>query len=162
MTSRRHSFRVLAAALTAFVAGGCYSYRPATPAALVPEAEVRVTLTPEETLRQQQTLGVLKQQLEGRVVEGVGSDMLGLVVPQPTASPGSPRGLNALVTIPQANIVQVETKSFSFAKTGLLAVAGAGVVIAVLAIADAATGGNDDGGPPDNARIAIPFRAIFR
>lgn len=160
MITNRNTVRALAALLLGSTAA-CYSYRPITPAELVPDDEIRVMLTPDETLRQQASIGVLRQRLEGRYVAGVGDDLLGLVVPQPQQGPSSPRGLNTMVTIRDDGILQIDRKRFSVAKTGLLAAAGAVVVVAVLAIADASSG---EGGetPPDNSLVSIPFRLIFR
>jgi hypothetical protein len=120
-----------------------------------------VTLSPEEALRQQETVGALRQQIEGEIVEADPDGRLGLTVPRPPSSPSQRAGLNTYVTLPVSSIVQLEEKRFSAARTALLAGAGAAAAVAVLAVIEAVAGDGGDEGPPNNARVRLPIRRFF-
>jgi hypothetical protein len=147
-------------ALVAFLVSGCYSYRPLPMTAAVPGQTVRVTLSPEEALRQQENVGALRQQIEGEIVES-SSAGIGLTVPRPASSPAQRGGLNTFVTLPPTSIVQLEEKKFSAARTARFAGAGAAAAVAVLAIVEAVAGDAGDEGPPNTSLIRIPIGRLF-
>jgi len=147
--------------LCGLITSGCYSYRPIPAASVAPGQTVRVTLSPEEALRQQENVGALRQQIEGEVVETDPDGRLGLTVPRPPSSPSQRGGLNTFVTLPASAIVQLEEKRFSAARTALLAGAGAAAAVAVLAVVEAVAGDGGDEGPPNNARVRLPISRFF-
>jgi hypothetical protein len=151
--------RSLALGLACVQLAACYSYRVVTTEAVAPGSNVRVTLSSEEALRQQQSLGVLRQQLEGLVLTA-GDAEIGIAVPRPPGSPAERSGLNTLVTLPATSILRIEEKHFSAGKTALVAAAGAGAALAVFAIVEASTG-NGGEGPGTNELIRVPIGRIF-
>lgn len=140
---------------------GCYSYHAIPVTSTTTGQTVRVTLSPEEAVRQQETVGALRQRVEGEVVEKGTDGSLGLTVPRPASSPSQRASLNTFVTLPPSSIVQVEEKRFSVGRTALLAGAGAAAAVAVLAVVEAVAGDGGDEGPPNNARVRIPIGRIF-
>ena len=140
---------------------GCYAYHTIPAASAAPGQTVRVTLSAEEALRQQETVGSLRQRVEGEVVEKGADGSLGLTVPRPPSSPSQRTGLNTFVALPPSSIVQVEAKRFSVGRTALLAGAGAAAAVAVLAVVEAVAGDGGDEGPPNNSSVRIPIGRIF-
>lgn len=155
------SKRIRLALLFVLALPGCYSYHAIPAASATPGQTVRVTLSPEEALRQQETVGSLRQRVEGEVVEKGADGSLGLTVPRPASSPSQRAGLNTFVALPPSAIVQVEAKRFSAGRTALLAGAGAAAAVAVLAVVEAVAGDGGDEGPPNNALVRIPIGRFF-
>lgn len=142
---------------TVLALSGCYTYAPVAPSAVAPGTTVRVSVTPEEALRQQPRLGVLRQQIEGSIL-AAGADTVGIAMRAPAGSPADRPGYNTYVGVPTNAVVQMEEKRFSALRTGLLAGAGALVAAAVIALAVESAG--QDAEPPPSGEMRIPLLRI--
>ena len=89
--------RHLVAASAILLGTGCYGYRTVAPGSVTPGATVRVTLSAEEAVRQQQGLGGLRQQVEGEVVPLETTSSLGLTIPLREGSPADRPGFNTFI-----------------------------------------------------------------
>lgn len=154
-TGTRNLFLLLAAAVSA----GCYTYGEVRPASVRPGETVRVTITSQEALRQEEALSGLRSTVEGQVVESDASGTLGLTVPRPDGSPAERTAFNAFVTLPWTSITRVEEKRLSRGRTFLLAAAGAVAAVGVLALATGGTGAVEP--PPSNSLIALPLLRVL-
>jgi hypothetical protein len=132
---------------------GCYRYTEIRPDAVVVGQEVRVTIDREETLRQADVLGGLRETLTGMVAEESEGSVLALAVPQRGT------GFNDFVRLRYQGILRIEEKEFSPGRTAALAAAGAVVAVGVLALVDQATGGDDDDGGI-NEQMRVPLFRI--
>lgn len=151
--------RVVAASAMA-LATGCYSFHEVAPGSVTPGATVRVTLSTEEAVRQQQGLGGLRQQVEGEVVPLETTGTLGLTIPLREGSPADRPGLNTFLDVPWTSVMRIEEKRLSVGRTVALAGAGAAATIAILAVSTGGTGGGED--PPSNSVLVPVLRLLFR
>lgn len=155
----RYELRGAAVLITALQLGGCYTYGEVRPASVQPGETVRVTITSQESLRQEEALSGLRSTLEGQVVETDASGTLGLTLPRPGGSPSDRTDFNTFVTVPWSSVTRVEEKRLSKGRTVLLAAGGALATVGVLALATGGTGGAEP--PPSNSLITLPVLRIL-
>lgn len=148
------------AALAMLLASGCYSFHEVAPGSVTPGATVRVTLSAEEAVRQQQGLGGLRQQVEGEVVPVETAGSLGLTIPLREGSPADRPGLNTFLDVPWTSVTRIEEKRLSVGRTAGLVGAGAAATVAILAVSTGGTGGGED--PPSNSVLVPVLRLFFR
>lgn len=149
----RHGAAVVALCCTT----GCYTFRPAQPDALGAGSTIRVTVTPEEAARQRDRVGMLTEELEGRLLT-VASDSLGLAIREWQGSPADRPDFSAYITVPRDAIVQVQEKHLSIGRTAAFAGAAFAVAAALLAIGVSSSG--DNGEPPPTTEL-IPLLRLF-
>lgn len=136
--------------------GGCYVWREVPPEAMAPGRQVRVTMEPAEAARQQPALGRLTQVVEGEIVAGGATDVLGLTVAsRPAAAAGGP-AFNVYIELPRSAVQRLETREFSFGRTALLAGGSVAVVVTALSINGGGTEGGPEG-PGPNSRVRVPI-----
>lgn len=138
---------------------GCYVWREVQPSTATPGRPVRVTVDAEEAVRQQAALGRLTQQLEGVIVEGGSSDMLGMTAAGRTAGPAGETSFNVFLELPRSSVQRVEVREFSIGRTALLAGGGVAIVVTALSIDGGGTGGGSED-PGTNSRIRLPLIRI--
>lgn len=151
------------ALLLAPLLGACHTFAPMERSQLQPGQSVRVTLTPDESARQVQILGALRESIQGTVRE-TGGGGLGITLATNTAvTPGGPAstGLRTYLELPWNGVSEVEVKRISWARTGLLAAGAAVVAVVILEVADLSGGSNDEGGVNEQ-RVRIPLLSIAR
>jgi hypothetical protein len=145
----------IACLIAVILHAGCYSFRPIEPGDVAPGRTVRVTISPEQTLRLQPALGELRTTLQGQVVAAESPAMIGLTVAANSAAPGSRSAFNAFVTVPLSAVERIEERRFSYGRT--LALAGAAAIVGVAVLAVDAGGTNDGEDPPSNSRVRVPL-----
>jgi hypothetical protein len=156
----RNELRGVAVLIAALQLGGCYAYGQVEPASVRAGETVRVTITSEEALRQEEVLAGLRSTLEGQVVETDRTGTLGLTLPRQGGSPAERTDFNTFVAVPWSSITRVEEKRLSKGRTILLAAAGAVATVGILTLATGGTGGDEP--PPSNSLIALPvLRVLF-
>jgi hypothetical protein len=145
---------------TLLLASGCYTYAPTALDNIPRGAEVRARLTEAEMARIRDALPARGRSVEGVVLEG--SDPLLLRVPVPAVAGTLPTGaLHQQLSIPRAEVVEVEIKRLDRARTTLLVASGALVVGAVAAWQLRGGGGGDGNLPPGGggpAEASFPVR----
>lgn len=149
------------------IASGCYTYAPTALDDVPRGAEVRARVTAAEMARIREALPAQERSVEGVVLEG--SDPLLLRVPLPAFAGARPSGaLHQQLSIPRAEVVEVEVKRLDRARTGLLVASGALVVGAVVAWQFRDGSGDSNlppggGGPAEAAfPIRIPLSLLLR
>ena len=138
---------------------GCHSYAQIDPSTITPGQSVRVEIERQEAVRQVELLGSLETSIQGTVRES-SSGVLGMTIRDPNTGAGQ-TGFNMFVSFPLAQVVRVEEKRFSAARTGAMAALGGLITWAILNIADNSSGGDDPGGT-DQQLIRIPVFSIGR
>lgn len=148
--------RIMTAA-ACLAAAGCYSYVP-VPLGDIPQgAQARARLSAEEAVRMRELLGREDRLLEGEVVES-GGDALLLAIPVGRTTAGLPsRQLHQRVRLSRSAIVEIEQRTLSTWRTGLLIGGGAAVAAAIVTAAFAAADEPDGQGKPQPERILIPL-----
>lgn len=145
---------------------GCYTYTPIEATAVRPGVEVRARITGAASDRVAPMLGTFDtRELTGNVIE---NNAGALILEVPTgAVPNTGASIIQLhqrVPLASTDLVTLETRQVSVARTSLLAGAiAAGVAAAAVAAYHAggkAEGGVDESGPPPVTRIPI-FRLHF-
>jgi hypothetical protein len=159
MHEMRYELRGAAVLITALQLVGCYAYGQVEPASVRAGETVRVTITSEEALRQEDVLAGLRSTLEGQVVESDASGSLGLTLPRPGASPAERTAFNTFVAVPWSSVTRVEEKRLSKGRTILLAAAGAAAAVGILALATGGTGGEEP--PPSNSLVGLPLLRVL-
>lgn len=142
---------------------GCHTFTPVERSDLQPGQSVRVTLTPDESANQVQSLRALRESVQGTVRE-VGDGGLGITLATNTAvTPGGPAstGLRTYLELPWNGVSGVEVKRINWLRTGLLAAGAAVVTVVILDVADLSGGSNDEGGVNEQ-RVRIPLLSISR
>ncbi len=138
---------------------GCHSYAQIHPSTVTPGQSVRVEIERQEAVRQVELLGSLDTSIQGTIRES--SDrVVGLTIRDPNTNAGQ-TGFNTFVSFPWAQVIRVEEKRLSVARTGAMVAIGSVIVLAILNIADNSSGTNDPGGP-DQQRVQIPIFSIGR
>lgn len=144
-----------AAIAALFCNTACYTFRPVQPAALTEGSTIRVTVSAEEALRQRDRIGLLTEQLEGRLL-ATHADSLGLAIREWVGSPADRPDFSTYVAVPRGAVVQLEEKHLDVGRTVALAGAAAAVAAAVLAISVSSSG--NSGEPPPTTEFRIPLR----
>ena len=146
--------------IAALQLAGCYTFREITPTAVAPGRNVRVTLTDEEMVRQQEALGRPVQVLEAEVVRSDAGGSLDVTVAQTDRSPSDRVALNTFLSLPWSSVVRIEEKRFNAGRTAIVAGVGA---IAAAGFLTLATGGSGDQEPPGtNENVIAVLRFIIR
>lgn len=152
----------LTALALSLLASGCYSYTVVSPAAVPPGSEVRLTVSPQANIGvSSDLLPQGNRSLRGRLMEGSTGETLRLSVPVARGDAGmASRQLRSAVSVPMADVQQVELRRFEKGRTG--AVAGGGLLASyiILRWAFNVLDPSPDGGdatPPgaDNARFVL-------
>lgn len=144
--------------LLPFANAGCYSYSLIEPAQADAGLDVRARITPAESARLEELVGLRDRVIQGEVV-GVESAGLVLSIPTVLPEPGtSPSRLHRRITLSNSAIVELEQRRFSrwrtFSLIGIAAAVAGYVVVAQF-------GGEDgDGGidKPDPPNLVLPIR----
>lgn len=155
------STRLVLASAGLVVVAGCQSFTRIEPATVNPGAAIRITLDREETLRQADRLGQLQSVINGVATDASDGSSLSLTYRLPSPTPTQPNRFNGLMTVPWANIVQVEKRHFSAGKTVGLVAVGAAITVAILVVNDESGGGPSEGGPTPNAAIIPLLRWVW-
>lgn len=138
------------------VLSGCHTWTEMEPGPVPVGTRVRVTLTPEEAVRQVEGLGSLRQVVPGTVVQGAGEGMLALATPRGGASPGT-RGFNDYLSVPWSQVVRLEGKQLSLTRSvGLAAGMGVGAAL-ILSVTDGSARDGNGETPGPNQAVRIPL-----
>jgi hypothetical protein len=138
---------------------GCYSYLPATPQTLVPEAEVRVRPTLEYRAGLRSLLGTEPSTLQGTVVRSDGAELTLEIVTAGIQYGVRAQPLTQRLDIPWVQVIEVEERRLDRARTtGVAATAGALAIGALVYLIRMEVGGTPDDPPSggDEARIPLP------
>jgi hypothetical protein len=112
------------------VSSGCYSYQPTTLDAVPEGAQVRALLTLERQAALRNLVGIKDNAVTGQVVEKRSDRLLLSVRTASTADGFGNRSLYQRIEIPQADVLRVDERQVSPAKTaGIAAVASGGLVV---------------------------------
>lgn len=145
---------------TVFVAQGCYTFTPASPAELQPGQEVRFRLDAETAARLQDVDLPGPRLLDGTFLSVDGD---AFVVEAPVGTGGDLRGARVLiqqVDVPTRGVTSVELKSLDSFRTGALVAIGGAALTGVLLHLNASRGTEDGpGGETPESRRVVP---IFR
>lgn len=136
---------------------GCYAYIPIAPQEAAPGDAVRFRLTPEEAARYQDLRLANPRLIEGTLVqEGETEMVLDAHVGRAGAAEGS-RLLVQEVSIPRAEILEVELRKLDGTKTGLVVAGGIVAIATVVAVSGGGSGSDDGGGTdiPEARRIPL-------
>lgn len=146
-------FPLLAGAL---LSTGCYSYQVTNLGEVAPGTPVRLRLTPAEAERLVEFRLVDDRLIDGVLVENGGT---GLVLDTRVGVNDAQRGSRAFtqrISIPTAEVREVELKQLDWFKTGVALGAGA-VGLTIVARAAFGDGEGQDGPPgPDPSEIRVP------
>lgn len=137
-----------------YFTSACYSYRAVAPNTMPEGSTIRVTVTPEEAVRQRDNVGEFTETLEGRLLQAH-SDSLGLAVRDWQGGPADRPDFSTYVAIPRTSIVLLEEKRFSVGRTAVIAGAAVAAAAAILAISVESAG--DTGEPPPTTELRIPI-----
>ncbi len=153
--------RFLVAALMPLMCG-CYVYMPVQ--APRPGTQVRAALTVEGAVRQSELLGRPTRNFNGRLVSLDDQALRLDVITASTRGQLREIVLRDTLSIPRHQVLELETRELSWARTGVVA---AGVGTAVYVILKSLTSGGeniDSGGPPPDGfdRVTIPIFSIRR
>lgn len=153
----------LAAALLA--GAGCYNYQVAEPGTLEPGGDVRIRLSPEAADRLEEVRMTEDRVMEGTLVEERGGELLVETAISRIDPAAGSRILKQVITVPSAEVREVETRSLNRGRTYLAAGVAAGL-LAYLVAGQFQDGGGSDGvtppGPPENRAVPIPLlRVLF-
>lgn len=138
-----------------YCASACYSYSAVAPNTMPEGSTIRVTVTPEEAVRQRDNVGIFTETLEGRLLDAR-SDSVGLAVRDWEGGPADRPDFSTYVAIPRSSIVLLEEKRFNVGRTAVFAGAAAAVAAAILAISVSPTGDTQE--PPPTTEFRIPIR----
>lgn len=135
--------------LLPFAGAGCYSYSVIDPAQAGPGLEVRARITPAESARLEEQVGLRERVIRGEVVD-IESAGLVLSIPTVLREPGtSTSRLHRRITLSNAAIVELERRRLSrwrtFSLVGVAAVVAGYVVVSQF--------GGDEGDPSTDKPI---------
>ncbi len=145
----RRRFACGALLLLSFAGAGCYSYSVIDPAQADPGLDVRARITPAESARLEEQVGLRERVIRGEVVDA-GSAGLVLSIPTVLREPGtSTSRLHRRITLSNAAIVELEQRRLSrwrtFSLVGIAAVVAGYVVVSQF--------GGDEGDPSTDKPI---------
>jgi hypothetical protein len=134
---------------SAVLAGGCFAYRAAEPAAVQPGQTIRVTLTPSGTQEVTQQVGPRVESLDGRVIAARDSALAVSVTQLTRARAGEEFWPGDSVIVPVRGVSTVEVRRLD-RKRSALAVGGTLAAIFVLrrVVREAGLFGGGAGRPP--------------
>lgn len=152
----------LALAAALLVGTGCYNYQVAEPGMLEPGGDVRIRLSPEAAERFEEVRMTEDRVMEGTLVEERDGELLvetsiGRIDP---AAGG--RILKQVISVPSAEVREVETRSLDRGKTYLVAGVAAGVLAYIVAGQFQDGGGSDGVTPPGPPESRVPSVRLFR
>lgn len=159
---RHCRFLCVVLVLLPFASAGCYSYALIDPAQADPGLDVRARITPTESARLEELVGLRDRVIQGEVVDA-GATSLILSIPTVLPTPGtSSDRLHRRITLSNAAIVELEQRQLSrwrtFSLVGIAAVVAGYVVVSQF--------GGDDGDPgtdkPDPNNLVLPIRVPIR
>ena len=154
--------RSAAAALGCTLLAGCYSLVEIDPSTVRPPERVRANVSVAGAVRVAEVLGSPRRALDGQLVERTPD---GFYILLPTAVVQSGAGLQALnqrLLVLHEDLVSLQRRELDRTRTGLVALAGAGLVGTVLAVSLAGRSGSSRTGEPGDgpADARIPFLRI--
>jgi hypothetical protein len=142
------------------VCSGCYSYAPTTLDAVPEGAQVRAIITTERQAALRSQIGMNDDTVAGEVVEKRSDRLLLSVRTASTADGLGNRSLYQRVEIPQQDVLRVDVRKVSPAKTaGIVAVTSGGVVLLLNQVLGEQNPGDSDGGgggPPESVTGWLP------
>ncbi len=148
----------LAAALLAGT--GCYKYEVADPGMLEPGRDVRVRLAPEAAERLEEVRMTEDRLMEGKLVDQQGGNLMVETAIGRITPTGTSRILKQVISVPFAEVREVETRSLDRGKTYLGAGVAAGILAYIVVGQFQDSGGTDGGtppGPPESRVLPIPL-----
>lgn len=155
MLIRARSAAVLACTIALAANTACYAYQPSTTATPTPQSRVRVRLTPEGTRELARYLGPRVETVDGTFTGTAPDGAMTVAVDWVQLSTGARQAWNGegTVTIPAAYVTGVQQRTLQRGPTIFAALALAGALVAISAIAlntGGSQGGGDGGGggPP--------------
>lgn len=123
---------------------GCFSYAPIPEDGVTPESEIRVRLSATASDQLSTTTGRSVRTLEGRVV-ALPADSIRLDVSWGAVYAGTPfEGRRDTLSLHRSQVLEVEERQFSRARTGVVA---GGLAAGVLLLLRSLTGSGADTGP---------------
>jgi hypothetical protein len=142
--------------------GGCFRYLPAQLETAPRDRDVRVHLSRVALARVPEEFPTGGTFLTGRIV-GLEADSVVLRVPVTRAAGYGMAELRQDVHLPRGEIIEVERREMSPARTGLAIAGAAGAAVALVILIIDASGSTDadPGEPPDQLRLpvlSIPLR----
>lgn len=156
-----HARRAVALAAALPLLSGCFSYVPAEPASVPAGEEVRVFLTRDAVLELQDAIPTSGSALRGRIT-GREDDLLTLRVPvtAPRAGLQAP-DIGQDVRIATGQILELQRREFSPARTGLLVAGAAGAASMIILLIMDDAGATPQPGPGDGPEvIRIPLLSL--
>lgn len=154
-------FRV-ALFLLPFASAGCYSYALIDPAEADPGLDVRARITPTESARLEELVGLRDRVIQGEVVDA-GATSLILSIPSVLPAPGTESTrLHRRITLSNAAIVELEQRRLSRWRTfSLVGIAAA--VAGYVVVSQFGDNGGDGGiDKPDPNNLVQPIRVPLR
>lgn len=151
----------LAAALLA--GAGCYNYQVAAPGMLEPGGDVRIRLSPEAAERLEEVRMTEERVMEGTLIEERNGELLVETAIGRIDPVAGGRILKQVISVPSAEVREVETRSLDRGKTALVAGVATGILAYIVA-GQFQDGGGSDGitppGPPESRALPIPLLRV--